>query len=258
LTAPNAVRELPSADNVIHAAGYGQPGKFLENPVKTIRLNTAVTADLMEKLPQSGRFLFLSTSEVYSGSPRLPHRESDIGTTDPSHPRACYIEGKRCGEAICHAFRQLGRDAKSARLALAYGPGTRPDDQRVLNSFIRRAILERRLVLQDQGAAKRTYGYITDVIEMLLAMFLHGREAVYNVGGRSSVTILELAQAVGRELGVPVSVPPQGAEAVGAPNEVSLDLARVTEEFNKREFVPFETGLRRTIEWQRHLYANQA
>jgi len=213
-----------------------------------------VTIDLLEQLPPSGRFLFLSSSEIYSGSPRLPHREGDIGTTDPSHPRACYIEGKRCGEAICEAFRQQGRNAKSARLALAYGPGTRPDDQRVLNSFIRRAVLEKRLVLQDRGAARRTYCYVTDVIEMLLLILLRGREAVYNVGGRSSVTILELAHAVGRELGVPVSVPPAEAEAVGAPNEVSLDLSRVENEFDRREYVSFEDGLHRTIEWQRHLY----
>lgn len=250
----DAVRALPAAHNVIHAAGYGQPGKFLENPVKTIRINTVATMDLLEKLPADGRFLFLSSSEIYSGSPHVPHRETDIGTTDPAHPRACYIEGKRCGEAICHAYQAQGRNTKSARLALAYGPGTRSDDQRVLNSFIRRALLDRRLELLDRGAARRTYCYITDAVWMLLSIMLYGREAVYNVGGQSSLTILELARAVAELVGVPVTVPPEEKEAAGAPSDVALDLTRVCGEFNKTTFVTMEEGLRETIEWQRHLY----
>jgi UDP-glucuronate decarboxylase len=249
-----ACRTLPSAEFVIHAAGYGQPGKFLQNPAKTILLNTLATAALLERMPAAGKFLFISSSEVYSGSPRGPHQESDIGTTDPSHPRACYIEGKRCGEAICHAFRSQGRDAKIARLALAYGPGTRPDDQRVLNSVIRKGLLDRRIALLDQGDARRTYCYLTDAVEMLLSILLYGREAVYNVGGRSMTTILELARAVGDILDVPVSRPERSEAVTGAPGDVSLDLSRYCTEFAKTDFVPMAIGLERTVGWQRELY----
>jgi UDP-glucuronate decarboxylase len=249
---------LPAAEHVIHAAGYGQPGKFLADPAKTVLLNTMATASLLARLPVGGKFLFVSTSELYSGSPRAPHREDDIGTTGPDHPRACYIEGKRCGEAICHGFRAAGRHARIARLALAYGPGTRPDDQRVLNSLIRKGLLERRIHLLDQGAARRTYGYLTDAVEMLWSILLHGHDAVYNVGGRSSTTILELAQAIGGILEVPVSVPAQNAALAGAPGEVSLDLDRYCTEFAKTDFVPLDIGLERTINWQRELYRSLA
>src|SRR5438128_765804 len=92
LADPVAVRSLPGADHIIHAAGYGQPGKFLENPAKTILLNTMATAVLLEALSPGGKFLCVSSSEVYSCSPHGPHREDDSGITDPSHRRACYIE----------------------------------------------------------------------------------------------------------------------------------------------------------------------
>ena len=255
LSDPAFCASLPAADRIIHAAGYGQPGKFLENPVKTIQINTTATAILLEKMPADGKFLFLSSSEVYSGSTRTPHRESDIGTTDPGHPRACYIEGKRCGEAVCHAFRRQGRDVTSARLALAYGPGTRPDDQRVINSLIRKALLDGRIALLDQGRASRTYCYVTDAVELLFSSLLSGREPVYNVGGISTVTILELAQTVGRMLNVPVIVPEQDQVLSGAPAEVALDLSLSRQEFGKTGFVSFETGLERTIAWQRELYS---
>ncbi len=256
LADPDATRTLPEAEHVIHAAGYGQPQKFLLDPAKTIRLNTDATLTLLERLPPGGKFLFLSSSEVYSGSPRTPHREEDIGTTDPGHVRACYIEGKRCGEAICHAVRAQGRAVKAARLALAYGPGTRTDDQRVLNILIRRALVEGRVTLLDGGAARRSYGYVGDVVELLLAILLHGREAVYNVGGRSSVTILELAQAIAHIVGVPIQVPEEARGIAGAPGDVALDLARACAEFGKTGFVPLREGLSRTIAWQRELYAD--
>jgi nucleoside-diphosphate-sugar epimerase len=255
LSDERACRSLPAVPHVVHAAGYGQPGKFLENPAKTILINVAATASLLDMLPEGGRFLFVGTSEIYSGSPNAPHREADIGTTAPDHPRGCYIEGKRGGEAVCHAFRAQGRAAFIARLALAYGPGTRPDDQRVLNSLIRRGLQEKRIALMDRGLARRTYGYVTDAVEMLLQILLYGREAVYNVGGRSAVSILEMAEAIGDRLGVPVVVPGDEAGLTGAPGEVSLDLSRISGEFGRTAFVPFTTGLDRTIAWQRLLYA---
>lgn len=247
-------RSLPGSDITIHAAGYGQPGKFLRAPIVTMQLNTMATAILLEKLHDCGQFVFLSTSELYSGSTRVPHREDDIGTTDPSHPRAGYIEGKRCGEAMCHAYRRRGVDVKIARLALAYGPGTRVDDQRVLNNLVFKALVQGQIALLDHGRAYRTYGYITDVIEMLFGMLLFGQHAVYNLGGQSSITILELAQAIGRQLDVPVVLPAHDDQGMAsAPAQVALDLSRVCQEQGKTDFVSMTTGLSRVIAWQRAL-----
>ena len=246
-------QSLPLSDVIIHAAGYGQPGKFMKKPSKTILINTTATALLLEKLTAGGNFLFLSSSEIYSGSSNVPHQETDIGTTGPDHPRACYIEGKRCGEAICHAYRLQGVDVKMARLALAYGPGVRLDDQRVLNNLINKALVEQRIELRDYGKAGRTYGYITDVIEMLLGILLSGQHAVYNVGGMSSVTIFELAQAIGDIVGVPVVLPEEDNNLSGAPCNVALDLSLACREFGKSDFIALKDGLQRTIDWQREL-----
>jgi len=245
---------LPEADVILHSAGYGQPAVFMSNPVATIQVNTTATATLLQKLRPEGAFLFISTSEVYSGLKKTLAHEVDIGSTTPLHPRASYIEGKRCGEAICNAYRSKGVQATSARLALAYGPGTRRQDKRVLNSFIERALCLGRIELLDAGKAVRTYGYVTDAVELLWQAALHGTQPVYNVGGHSSVTIAELARMVGSMTGVPVVFPDTQAEMAGAPGEVRLDLTRVENEFSKTDFVDLETGLQATIDWQRQLY----
>jgi UDP-glucuronate decarboxylase len=147
---------LPDADVIIHSAGYAQPAIFMSNPVATIHVNTTATTALLQKLRSGGAFLFISSSEVYSGLKNAVAQESDIGLTTPLHPRASYIEGKRCGEAICNAYRNDGVRATSARLALTYGPGTRKHDKRAMNSFIENALCRRRIELLDAGKAALT------------------------------------------------------------------------------------------------------
>ncbi len=253
LTDTSFLKKLPKADYIIHSAGYGQPGKFLDDQVKTLKLNTLTTFSLLEKLENSGKFLFVSTSEIYSGSINIPYKETDIGTTNTSHKRSCYIEGKRCGEAIAFAYRLKGLAVKTARLSLAYGPGTKKDDERVLNSFIAKA-LSGGITMLDEGRANRTYCYITDAVEMMWQILLFGKDFVYNVGGESKITIADLGKKIGTYLNVPVKVPLKSTGLSEAPDDVWLDLSKTKEEFGKKDFVNLDDGLKKTIEWQKILY----
>ena len=254
LAEDGAVFQLPMADAIIHSAGYAQPLVFMENPAATFQLNTTATVALLRRLREGGAFLFLSSTEVYNGLAGRRVTESDIGTTGPGHPRACYIEGKRGGETICHAFRSTGIRAVAARLAMTYGPGTRPGDKRAMNSFIEQALVRGRIDLMDAGLAFRTYCYVSDAVEMMFQALLYGTQPIYNIAGHSLVTIAELANIIGRFTGAPVSYPENPVEVRGAPDEVRVDVTRAEEEFRKTEFVSLETGLRATIDWQRNLY----
>jgi nucleoside-diphosphate-sugar epimerase len=243
-------RCLPSADVVIHCAGYAQPARFMADPVETLRLNTTTTFALLERLRPGGKFLFVSSSEVYSGLADPPYKESDIGAINTTHPRACYIEGKRCGETIVAAYRATGVAAKSARLSLAYGPGTRAGDARVINSFIEKARAGK-IALLDRGEANRTYCYISDAVEIMWNILLRGREPVYNVGGRSRITIGDLARKIGKAFGVPVIFPEVPRSVAGAPDDVFLDMTKAHAEFGPREYVSLDEGLAWTIAWQK-------
>jgi len=246
------LRSLPSVDYIIHAAGYGQPMRFMENPINTIMLNTVGTIGLIEKLRTNGKFLFISTSELYSGLAASPYIESQIGTTNTDHHRACYIEAKRCGETICNSYRQKGLYAKSARLCLAYGPGIRTGDKRVINTFIEKALLEKEINMLDYGQAIRTYCYISDAVYMLWRILMEGKEHVYNVGGNSRISIAELANNIGRIVNVPVQMPDSGKAGVtGAPDDVCLDITKFEQEFHPMSFIPINEGLSRTVEWIR-------
>jgi nucleoside-diphosphate-sugar epimerase len=245
---------LPEADVVIHSACYAQPLVFMANPAATIRVNTTATATLLDKLRAGGSLLFVSSAEVYSGLKQALVNESDIGTTTPLHPRSSYIEGKRCGEAICNAYRNNGIRAVSARLAFTYGPGTRQHDKRAINSFIEMALCQGRIELMDAGEAIRTCCYVSDAVELMWQAGLHGTQPVYNIGGHSLVTTGELAKLVGGITGASVVFPATQAGVAGAPEYVRLDVSRAESEFQKTTYVSLEDGVRATIEWQRGLY----
>lgn len=244
-------------DYIIHAAGYGQPGKFMDNKIKTIQINTEGTIKLFNKLNEGGKFLFMSTSELYNGLDSFSIKENQIGNTNTDNPRSCYIEAKRCGEAICHSFNEKGKIAKIARLSLGYGPGTKKGDHRVMNSLIEKAIKNDYIELLDNGSAIRTYCYITDVIEMLWNILFYSKDTVYNVGGKNNVSILELAEMIGKEFNKEVRKPEISQEMIGNPKIVNISIEKYISEFNKTNFVPLKEGLKNTIDWQKEIYKNK-
>ncbi len=244
---------LPTAhyDYVIFGSGYGQPQMFSKQKIETIQINTDHVMCAFNKVKSDGKFLFVSSSEVYSGA-SSPHKETDIGTTTPQHPRACYIEGKRCGEAICMAYKEQGYDVKIARLALAYGPGTKKGDTRVLNQFIESALVNKSIVMRDSGKAVRTYCYIADVVTQLLNILFKGRSVVYNVGGMSRITIRDLAHGIARMTDAAVIEGENKSDS--SPDDVQVDMTKYITEFGGI-FTQLGDGLVKTIEYQKQLYA---
>ncbi len=150
------------------------------------------------------------------------------------------------------AYREQGYDVKIARLALAYGPGTKKGDTRVLNQFIEQALTMGRICLLDDGSARRTYCYVDDAAEMMLDILFKGKDVVYNVGGESETSVLDLANLIG--LMTQVEVLPGHSKMDGAPDDVRLDIAKVSTEF-PRNFMKMYDGINNTIEYQKKLYA---
>jgi nucleoside-diphosphate-sugar epimerase len=245
-----SINKLPNFDAIFHAGGYAQPVIFLADPLATISVNTTATILLIKKLNPGGKFLYFSSSEIYSGSTATPFREDDIGRTNTNHPRSAYIEGKRCGEAIVNSARkQLGIDATSIRVSLVYGPGTKSKDKRVLCQIIDQAIESQKIRLLDSGNAVRTYCYVSDAVRLAFVAMLRGTESVYNVGGISKISISGLAEMIAEITNSKVTVGESPNLLKGAPDDVKLDLTKILKLANNENFINLRTGLTRTIHW---------
>ncbi len=247
-------------DYIFHAACYAQPQKFIENKFETIELNVNATRRLLEIAKRNNaRFLFFSSAEVYGDIPKkmVPVPETYNGNIATSGVRSIYGESKRLGETICSIYRRdEGVEAFIARISHVYGPGISIGDKRVFGEFIRSSFEEKKITLKDQGIAVKTWGYVADIVTMILNVVIHGTELIYNVGGVESVSIKELAEEVGRQTGSKVVIPKsieRKQHIATDPQIVKLDLTKYSMEFGLPEFVKFPEGIRRTLEWNREI-----
>jgi dTDP-glucose 4,6-dehydratase/UDP-glucuronate decarboxylase len=247
-------------DYIFHAACYAQPQKFIENKSETIDLNVNTTRILLEIAKKNkARFLFFSSAEVYGEIPKkmIPVPETYAGTNLTYGVRSIYGESKRLGEAICAMYRQDKKvRAYVARISHVYGPGIASGDKRVLGEFIKKSFEEKKIILKDQGSALKTWGYISDIIIMILNIIIYGTDLIYNVGGVDAVTIKGLAEEVGRQMGSKVIIPKFSKKLPHIstdPQFVKLDITKYTREFGKTNFISFSEGISRTLEWNRQL-----
>jgi len=255
---PFEENEIKDVDIIVFSSGYGQPSKFLENKIKTTMINIIGVRSLIDhfrrKQKSKIKFLFLSTSEVYGSPDEYPTTEEFSGRLDMSNNRACYIVSKLAGEVLCKEYNDSSEvEAKSARVALTYGPGTSRADTRVLQEFVFKAAHDRKIKMFDEGRSIRNYLYITDCCEILLKILLRGTRNVYNVGGDTEeVSIHNLSEKIADNFKVPVEKGSNNSSATSnAPNKVGLSMNRFRDEFPSYgpNIVNLETGIKQTLRW---------
>ena len=116
--------------------------------------------------------------------------------------------------------------------------------------------------------AKSSQDIISEIVASGIEANLEGRhfnlyEPDYSLNFAPNSGILTVAalEQVGERfepyLHVSVVFPDDSKDLAGAPDGVQLDMTKVKNEFGKTEYVEFDTGLARTIEWQKALYEIQ-
>jgi len=199
------------------------------------------------------KILTTSTSEVYGDPAVHPQQEDYWGNVNPIGPRACYDEGKRAAETLFFDYhRQHGLKIKVARLFNTYGPRMHPHDGRVVSNFVVAALSDRPLPVYGEGTQTRSFQYIDDLIEGLLAL-MHSPDGVtgpINLGNPGEFTIAELANLVIEQTGSS-----GGIEYLPLPQDDPVrrqpDITRAKQVLGWEPTIPLADGLARTIEYFR-------
>jgi dTDP-glucose 4,6-dehydratase len=76
------------------------------------------------------------------------------------------------------------------------GPYLPLDAHFAIGNFIRDAINRQPVIIQGDGAAIRSYLYLSDVVSRLWLLLFHGESKAYNVGSPFPISILDLAHFV--------------------------------------------------------------
>lgn len=246
------IRIAEPLDRVYNLASPASPPHYQADPIHTMMTNVAGTLHLLTLAETHGaRFLQASTSEVY-GDPEIhPQPEDYVGHVNCTGPRACYDEGKRAAEALCHDFLRAGRaDVRVARIFNTYGPRMRADDGRIVSNMIVQALTGAPMTVYGDGSQTRSFCYVSDLVAGLIAL-MEARAAPptpINLGNPEEFQIRDLARLV-RDL-IPtcsdiVHLPlPQDD-----PRRRRPDIARARDLLGWQPRVTLAEGLPQTIAW---------
>jgi UDP-glucuronate decarboxylase len=197
--------------------------------------------------------LFASTSEVYGDPEVHPQPEAYTGNVNIRGVRGCYDESKRFGETLTVAYqRKYDIDARTVRIFNTYGPRMRPDDGRVVPTFVTQALAGDNLTIYGDGEQTRSFCYVDDLIEGLFSLMRvdDPEHAVYNIGKENERTIKELAHEVIDLIDTDSDIIHESLPE-DDPGKRKPDITRAKRELNWEPEVPLRQGLQKTISYMK-------
>ncbi|CAG7834568.1 unnamed protein product [Allacma fusca] len=240
-------------DEVYHLASPASPPHYMFNPVKTIKTNTMGTINMLGLGKRVGaKVLIASTSEVYGDPEVHPQPETYWGHVNPIGPRACYDEGKRVAEALGYAYaKQENVDVRVARIFNTYGPRMHMNDGRVVSNFILQALQNETMTIYGSGKQTRSFQYVTDLVEGLIALMRSNYTQPVNLGNPEEHTIEEFASVIRELVGNTKSEIENLSPVEDDPKMRRPDISRAKKQLKWQPTVPLKVGLEKTIEYFR-------
>jgi dTDP-glucose 4,6-dehydratase len=124
----------------------------------------------------------------------------------------------------------------------------RLDDGRVVSNFVTQALRGEPLTVYGDGSQTRSFCYVDDEVDGLLALLESSCEGPVNIGNDEERTMLEAAEVVleltGSKAGITFKELP-----LDDPTQRRPDLTRARRELGWEPKIPFREGVARTIEW---------
>ncbi|MBS7586522.1 SDR family oxidoreductase [Ancylobacter defluvii] len=192
-------------DEIYNLACPASPPAYAAEPIHTTMTSVVGALNLLElATEQNAKILQASTSEVYGDPEVSPQPESYRGHVDPTGPRACYDEGKRCAESLFFDHeRVLGTRIKIARIFNTYGPRMSIDDGRVTSNLIVQALSGTDMTVYGDGSQTRSFCYVDETVEALIRLMAtpDGVDGPVNIGNPDERTINDFAAIVRRMTG---------------------------------------------------------
>jgi dTDP-glucose 4,6-dehydratase len=192
-----------------------------------------------------GRFLHVSTDEVYGHVPSGASVESD-----PLAPRNPYAASKAGGELMIRAYSEsYGLPAIITRGSNTYGPYQYPE--KVLPVSITSLLSGQPMLVYGDGQQVRDWLHVRDHVEAIQLVLHEGREGeAYNIGGGNERRNVEIAQLITRELDAPAELIQHVTDRPGHDRRYALDSSKI-HALGWRPRVLFEDGIRETVDWYR-------
>jgi UDP-glucose 4-epimerase len=194
------------------------------------------------------RLVYASSSSVYGDDVPIPMVETAL-----PQPVSPYGVTKLSAEQLCHLyFVNFGVPSVSLRYFTVYGPRQRPDMG--FNRFFTAILQGKPLIQYGDGLQTRDFTYVADAAKATADAAVRGVPGrVYNIGGGSRVSLVEVFELIARVSGRKVTIDQQEPQK-GDMRDTYADTSRARTDLGFAPSVTLEEGLRQMWRW---MEANQ-
>jgi UDP-glucuronate 4-epimerase len=238
--------ETHRLEAVVHLAARAGVRPSIVQPLLYEDVNVKGTVVLLEACKAHGvtKFVFASSSSVYGENQRVPFSEQDLDI----RPISPYGATKRAGEVLCFSYHHLYRwDIACLRFFTAYGPRQRPE--MAIHKFTHLIDCNEKVPMFGDGASRRDYTYIDDIVDGILGVLEHHRGfEAYNLGESQTTSLKELIRLIENALGKKAIIETLPSQ----PGDVSItyaDIGKSEKSFDYSPKVKIDEGIRRFVEW---------
>jgi nucleoside-diphosphate-sugar epimerase len=247
-----ADRAVAGCTYVLHQAALPSVPRSVKDPLTSHRSNVDATLQVLLAARKHGvtRVVYAGSSSAYGNTPVLPKRE-DMKT----NPLSPYALQKLVAEQYCVLFTRLyGLETVTTRYFNVFGPRQDPSSpySGVISLFIKAIAEGRKPLIHGDGKQTRDFTYVTNVVDGVLRACMAPGAAgeVMNIATGGRISLLELATTLqtlmGREVGVLFGPPREGDV-----KDSQADIFKARRVLGYEPTVPFEEGLKKTVEWFR-------
>ena len=263
LVQPEVIRRMLHAarpDVILHLAAHvGGIGANRAHPAEFFYDNLMMGVQLMHEAWKAGvrKVVALGTVCSYPKYTPVPFREDELWNGYPEETNAPYGLAKKMLLVQAQAYRQqYGFNAIFLIPVNLYGPRDNFDLElsHVIPALIRKCVEAKSrgdgdVVVWGDGSPTREFLYASDAAEgILLAAERYDGDEPVNLGSGREIRIRDLAETIARLTGFQGKIVWDSSKPNGQPRR-ALDISRAEALFGFRARVPFEEGLKQTIQW---------
>jgi dTDP-glucose 4,6-dehydratase len=241
-----AKKLMSQSDYVVHFAAESHVDRSIEGGSEFVSTNVMGTQVLLDAARNSNikRFLHVSTDEVYGSI-----SEGSWPEDHPLLPNSPYSASKAGSDLLIRAYNRTHKlDTVITRCSNNYGQYQFPE--KVMPLFITNIIEGKKVPLYGTGLNVRDWLHVDDHCRGIALALTKGKSGeVYNIGGGTELTNVELTHKILEAMGVGKEFIQPVEDRKGHDLRYSVDITKINTQLGYSPQVNFEEGLAQTINW---------
>jgi dTDP-glucose 4,6-dehydratase len=234
-------------DAIINFAAESHVDRSIDDAAPFVRTNYLGTQVLLDAAREFAvpRYLQVSTDEVYGSLGEA----GAFSESSPLAPNSPYAASKAGADLLVRSyFHTFGLPVLITRCSNNYGPFQFPE--KLIPLFITNLLRDEAVPVYGDGLHIRDWIHVRDHCSALVHVWRGGRVGeVYNIGGRSERTNLELTHRLLEVMGKAHSLIRHIKDRLGHDRRYAIDCSKLERELGWKPAITFEEGLRDTVRW---------